>query len=147
MARRLGLGVLVIATAAAAVGWTAVAQQQNWLIGDWLTTEMDPRGITNSALAVRFEPNGRAIVQMAVSGSGGSGTSTYFLTWRLTGPQSYTAQYVDYEPKQMCGVVCLPMPPLIPMGTVSNCQFQPLNQVAMSVSCDGQAPVRFTRQN
>jgi hypothetical protein len=29
---------------------------------------------------------------------------------------------------------------------VENCQFQPLNQAAMMVSCNGQPPVRFTRQ-
>jgi hypothetical protein len=146
MARMLGLGVLAAAVATT-MGQGAVAQQ-NWLLGNWLTTQMDPRGITNAAMAARFEPNGRLMVQFMVSGSGGSASGTYTLTWRMTGPQSYVAQYVDYEPKQMCGPAgCLPVQPVIPMGTVSNCQFQPLNQVAMAVSCDGQPPVQFTRQN
>lgn len=143
MARVLGLALLALA----ALGGGAAAQQ-NWLIGDWLTTQMDPRGVTNAAAAARFEPNGRLTVQFMVSGSGGSGGGMYVLTWRTTGPQSYVAQYVDYEPKQMCGPAgCLPVPPIIPMGTVENCNFQPVNQIAMMVSCNGQAPIRFTRQN
>jgi hypothetical protein len=121
--------------------------QANWLVGDWLYTSMDPRGITNSAIAARFEPSGRLIIQIAVSGSGGSGTQTYLANWRMTGPSSYVSQIVDYEPKQICGAMgCMPVPPTIPMGTVENCNFQPLNQVAMMVSCNGQPPVRFTRQ-
>jgi hypothetical protein len=139
------LGVAVVATAALA---GSAAAQQNWLLGTWLTSQMDPRGITNSAVAARFEPTGRLIIQIAVSGSGGSGTQTYVATWRMTGPQSYVSQIVDYEPKQMCGAMgCVPVPPTIPMGTTENCSFQPLNQIAMTVSCNGQAPVRFTRQN
>jgi hypothetical protein len=142
MARVLGLALL----AAAALGASAAAQQ-NWLLGNWLTTQMDPRGITNSAVAARFEPNGRLIIQIAVSGSGGSGTQTYLATWRMTGESSYVSQIVDYEPKQMCGAMgCMPVPPTIPMGTTENCNFQPINQIAMMVSCNGQAPIRFTRQ-
>lgn len=142
MTRRLiALGVLATLAAGSA------SAQQSWLIGDWLYTAMDPRGVTNSAVAARFEPNGRLIIQIAVSGSGGSGTQTYFATWRMTGQSSYVSQIVDYEPKQMCGAMgCMPVPPTIPMGTVENCNFQPLNQVAMAVSCNGQPPVRFTRQ-
>jgi hypothetical protein len=144
---RFGLGVFAMATIVAAAGRSAPAQD-SWLLGNWLTTQMDPRGVTNSAMAARFEPNGRLTVQFMVSGSGGSAAGVYTLTWRMTGPQSYVAQFVDYEPKQMCGPAgCLPMQPLVPMGTVTNCQFQVLNQVAMAVSCDGQPPVRYTRQN
>ena len=143
MARALMLGL----AAAWTMGGSAVAQQ-NWLLGNWLSTHMDPTGRTNSAVAARFEPTGRLIIQIAVSGSGGSGTQTYVATWRMTGPQSYVSQIVDYEPKQMCGAMgCMPVPPTIPMGTVENCNYQPLNQIAMNVSCNGQAPVRFTRQN
>ena len=143
MARVLGLALLALA----AWGGGAAAQQ-NWLIGNWLTTQMDPRGITNSAVAARFEPNGRLVIQIAVSGSGGSGTQTYVATWRMTGQSSYVSQIVDYEPKQICGAMgCMPVRPTIPMGTTENCNFQPINQIAMMVSCNGQPPTRFTRQN
>ena len=146
----LGCLVMVIASAffapVAVLPNHAVAQQ-NPLIGDWLNTQMDPRGITNSATAARFEPNGRVIIQLTVSGKGGSGTQTLVATYRMTGPSSYTTQMVDWEPKQNCQAVCLPVPPIIPMGTVSNCNFQPLNAVAMAVACDGQPPIQFTRQH
>lgn len=142
--RRLALKA--VATMGLAGG--AAAQPSDWLLGNWLTTMMDPRGITNSAVAARFEANGRLLIQIAVSGSGGSGMQTYLASWRMTGPQSYVSQIVDYEPKQMCGAMgCMPVPPTIPLGTVENCTFQPVNQVAMMVSCNGQPPTRFTRQN
>jgi hypothetical protein len=144
---RLGLGVCAMTALVAAAGGSPAAQD-NWLLGNWLSSQMDPRGVTNWAMSSRFEPNGRLVVQFMVSGSGGSGSGTYLLNWRMTGQQSFTAQYVDYDPKQMCGPAgCLPVPPLVPMGTVTNCQFQPVNQVAMTVSCDGQPPTQYTRQN
>jgi len=143
MARVLGLAVLALTTLSG-----AASAQENWLIGTWLTTQMDPRGVSNYAMASRFEPNGRLIIQMAVSGSGGSGMQTFLATWRMTGPASYVAQIIDYEPKQSCGAMgCITVPPTIPMGTTQNCSFQPINQVAIAVSCDGQAPTQFTRQN
>lgn len=145
MTRHLALASLALASLAALAD--GAAAQQNWLLGDWLNTRMDPRGITNAATAARFEPSGRLIIQLTVSGSGGSGTQTLMAVYRMTGPSSYQSRIVDYEPKQICQVVCLPVTPFIPMGTVENCNFQPLNQVAMAVSCDGQPPIRFTRQN
>src|SRR5262249_44541474 len=112
MARVLGLAVLTLLTL---IG--AASAQENWLIGTWLTTRMDPRGVSNYAMASRFEPNGRLIIQMAVSGSGGSGMQTFLATWRMTGPSSYVAQIIDYEPKQSCGAMgCITVPPTIPMG-------------------------------
>jgi hypothetical protein len=74
---------------------------------------------------------------------------TVILAYRMTGPSSYQAQVIDYEPKQRCGLVigCVPVPPLIPVGTIQNCQAQQLNAIAMALSCDGDTPLRFTRQN
>ena len=144
MARVFGLAVLALTTLSGA----ASAQENGLIGGTWLTTHMDPRGVSNYAMASRFEPNGRLIIQMAVSGSGGSGMQTFLATWRMTGPSSYVAQIIDYEPKQSCGAMgCITVPPTIPMGTTQNCSFQPINQVAIAVSCDGQAPTQFTRQN
>jgi hypothetical protein len=138
--KKFALALLTLAFAPPA------SAQNNPLVGNWLTTYMDPRGITNYAVASTVRPDGVIISRMMVSGSGGSGQRSLTYSYRMTSPSSYTAQVVDYEPKQMCEVVCLPAPPWIPVGTRTNCQFEIRNEIVLLVSCDGQPPTQFTRQ-
>jgi hypothetical protein len=137
----------IVSTLACLVAVLSASAQTNPLVGEWLTTFMDPRGITNYATSVTVQPNGVMIMQMSVSGSGGGGQQTLVYAYQMTGQTSYVARVVDYSPKQMCGVVCLPVQPLVAVGTTSNCQFSLENNVILMVSCDGQQPpTRYTRQ-
>jgi hypothetical protein len=135
---------IIVLAATLTVG---VAQaQDDPLVGDWLTTHMDPSGQTNYAVYIRFQPDGQAINRTLVSGTGGSADFTVIWQYRLTGPNSYTARVVDWAPKQACGAgMCLPTPPATPVGTVQDCTFEIQNNLIMDLNCGG-TPVRFSRQ-
>jgi len=136
---------LVLASAVFIAASIASAET-NPLVGRWLTTYMDPRGITNYASEITVEPNGAMSMTTSVSGSGGSGQNTLFYSYQMTGENSFTARVIDYSPKQMCGVVCLPVQPIIPIGTTTNCQFSVMNNIELSLSCDGQQATRYSRE-
>ena len=109
---------------------------------NWLSTFIDPRGITNSATAVAVQPNGLMAMTLSVSGSGGSGRQMLTLAYRMTGENSYMTRVVEYGAEQMCGAgVCLPVPPMAPLGTTSSCQFTITDNIILTVSCDGQQPI------
>ncbi len=109
------------------------------LVGHWLTTSMDPRGVTNSLLDVTFTSDGRLIVIGAVSGSGGSGRLSSTASYRLTGKSSYAGRVTDYEPKDI--------PPLLggPIGTKFNCTFAFESYSVVDITC-GSNKARYTRQ-
>jgi len=137
----------IVLSLAFLVAVSSARAQTNPLVGDWLTTFMDPREITNTASSITVQPNGVMSMQFSVSGSGGSSQQTLVLTYQMTGETSYTARVIDYSPKQNCGAVCLPVPPLVPLGTTTTCEFTIENNAILSISCDGsQPPTRYTRQ-
>ena len=113
--------------------------QQNPLLGEWLSTFMDPRGITNSVLRASFQNDGQLIVQMGVSGQGGSGVMTVWSRYHFTGPNSYSTTIVGYEPQSMPPFFGAP-------GQTSQCTFTFESQVAMDVECGNGSSTRFTRQ-
>jgi hypothetical protein len=135
---------LIVLAATLMVG--GAQAQDNPLVGDWLSTHMDPSGRTNYAVYIRFQADGQAINRNLVSGSGGSADFTIIWQYHLTGPNAYTARVVDWEPKQVCGAgMCLPNTPAIPVGTVQDCTFEIQNGAIMDLNCGG-TPTRFTRQ-
>ena len=74
-----------------------------------------------------------------------NGQTEVIWNYRMTDANAYDAVAVDYAPKQNCVAVCLPMPPLVPMGTQQHCTFE-LQGVVMDLSCNGQEAVRYTHQ-
>ena len=113
--------------------------------GHWLTTYEDPSyGHPGSyAYDLRFEPDNRATMTLAVTNS----VSQVLFRYTMTGPASFESIAVDYAPKQNCAAVCLPLPPFIPMGTVSRCDFQIEGGIILLVDCHNGEIIRYTRQN
>ena len=116
------------------------AAQHYPLVGDWFSTFMDPRGITNSLLHAQFRNDGQLVVQMSVSGQGGSGQMTALSRYRITGPNSYSATVLEYQPSSA--------PPFLGSpGQTADCTFQFESAIVMDVACGGNSPTRYTRQD
>jgi hypothetical protein len=92
---------LVGAIALSASMATPAVAQDNPLVGDWFSTFMDPRGVTNTLYHAHFGGDGRLTMEAAVSGSGGSGRMVSMNSYQMTGPASYQGTVIDYEPKGM----------------------------------------------
>jgi hypothetical protein len=133
----------LMAVVALVLASPAAAQQNPLTLGHWLNTYRDPQPRHSGSYVydLRYFPNGQAVLILTVT----NGQTRVMWNYRMTDANGYDAVAVDYAPKQNCVAVCLPMPPLVPMGTQEHCTFA-LQGVAMDLSCNGQQAVRYTHQ-
>ena len=95
----------------------AVAQTPS-LVGIWSHHVVDPRtGQDSIVILDEFDANG----QLHMRVFNGVQTMDYYGVYQvLNGGAVVRAQFNDYAPKQLCTLICSPIPPQTPMGQPSD---------------------------
>ncbi len=90
----------------------AVAAQSP-IVGLWAETVRESNGEAIAVVWDEFDLNGKVMVRYVTK----AGTETYTGTYRMTNNGSdVVATITDYEPKQLCTLICSPVKPVMPIG-------------------------------
>jgi hypothetical protein len=83
------------------------------IVGVWSMTVHDRYGEAFAVVWDEFTPDGRLHVKLVTR----AGTEDYFGVYRLIrGGTVVQSRFTDYEPKQLCTLVCSPITPVFPMN-------------------------------
>jgi hypothetical protein len=83
------------------------------IVGLWSENVRESNGEGIAVVWDEFDSNGRVTVRFVTR----AGTETYTGTYRLTnGGADVVATITDYEPKELCTLVCSPVRPVMPIG-------------------------------
>jgi hypothetical protein len=107
------------------------------IVGIWSMTVHDHYGEAFAVVWDEFTPNGRVMVRLVTK----AGTETYYGSYRMVSAARVWAIFTDYEPKQLCTLVCSPITPVFPIGKGSVSPVRFIGASVMYLGAD-----RYNRQ-
>lgn len=116
---------------------TAPAGAVSPIVGVWSMTVRDHYGEAFAVVWDEFDSNGRVTVRFVTK----AGTETYYGRYRMLGASKVWAVMTDYEPKQLCTLVCSPITPVMPIGRGTTSPVRFVGSYAMYLGAD-----RYNRQ-
>ncbi|MBV8567865.1 MAG: hypothetical protein JO273_20650 [Methylobacteriaceae bacterium] len=130
----LNAGKIALAVAAAATMFASLnapAKAQNLpLVGVWTESVHDAQGKPFAVIVDEFRADGMIHVRMMVT----NGITDYVGRYEVASASTITVRFDDYGPKQNCVAVCLPIPPVVPMGVVQTMNVQFPNDYTMVIN-------------
>jgi hypothetical protein len=126
--------VCAIATSCIAI---APASAGPPIIGVWSMTVRDHYGEAFAVVWDEFDPNGRLMVRFITK----AGTETYYGKYHMASASRVWAIFTDYEPKQLCTLVCSPVTPVMPIGRAQVSPVRFIGAYVMYLGAD-----RYNRQ-
>ncbi len=115
----------------------AFAQAASPIVGVWSMTVRDSYGRAFAVVFDEFDPNGRVVIRFVTR----AGTETYYGRYRMIGASSVESVITDYEPKQLCTLVCSPVKPVMPIGKAGTSPVRFVGSYVMYLGVD-----RYNRQ-
>jgi hypothetical protein len=91
----------------------AVWASSNPIVGVWSMAVHDQYGFAFAVVWDEFTADGRLHVKLVTR----AGTEDYYGVYRLVrGGSAVQSRFTDYEPKQLCTMICSPITPVFPMN-------------------------------
>lgn len=107
------------------------------IVGLWSMTVHNNAGQAFAVVWDEFDADGRLHVRFVTR----AGTEDYYGTYRMIGSNEVQSRFTDYEPKQLCTLVCSRITPVFPMNKLGT---SPVRFVGTSIMYLGTD--RYNRQ-